>query len=104
MSRGKSRKAHQAEKILVLLLNAPEGHLVSVEEITSTLGAEIKLYRLPSYLWDLKKMGAEVKKTKNGRKIIGFTLVNHEAMLKYSQERGLIAPDPIQLSSNDLVA
>jgi len=103
MSRGKGKKTHQAEKILVILINAKEGEFVSLDEIKQTLSNEIQLYRLPTYLYDLKKNGAEIEKKKNGRNLVAFKLLNRDAMLAYAQDRKLIAPPPVELRAEDMM-
>jgi hypothetical protein len=98
MSRGLSSKPRQAEKLLLIML---DGHVVTEAEIAQTLGGEIQVYRLPTYLWNLKMMGAELVKTKQGRKIVSIQLVNVDAMRSYAQTRGLIAPPPVSLAPSD---
>lgn len=102
MARGKGKKTQQAEKILLVLLNA-QGKEVTIDEIKVTLGAEVQLYRIPTYLWDLKKIGANITKRKTGRNIMGFTLNNIEHMTSYARDRGLLAPPPVTLNPEDLM-
>jgi hypothetical protein len=102
MSRGKGKKTQQAEKLLLVLLNA-QGKEVTIDEVKTTLGAEVQLYRLPTYLWDLKKIGADISKRKAGRSLVGFTLNNTDHMVVYAKDRGLIAPPPVTLNPEDLM-
>lgn len=98
MSRGKSKKPRQAEKLLLCML---DGHLVTEAEMAAVLGSEIEIYRLSTYLWNLKKCGAVIDKTKQGRKVVAFKLLNTEDMTAYAQTRGLLGPAPVVLSPED---
>ena len=101
MSRGKSKKPRQAEKLLVVLL---DGREVSLTEIEATLGTVLQMYRIPSYIWDLKHyMNAQVKTIKQGRNVTAIQLLNVEEMKTYALDRGLIAPPPIELKPEDLM-
>ena len=98
--RGKGKKPRQAEKLLVVLL---DGHVASMDEVTTILGGEIELYRFSAYLWNLRKMGAEIKTITEHRKITAVQLTNTEAMHKYAVERGLVHVQATPLSSNDFM-
>jgi hypothetical protein len=98
MSRGKSKKPRQAEKLLLTML---DGHLVTEAEIATVLGSEIEVYRLSTYLWNLKKVGADIAKTKQGRKVVAIQLTNTDTMTTYAQTRGLLAPAPVALAPED---
>jgi hypothetical protein len=98
--RGKNKKPRQAEKILLVLL---DGHEATMGEIEATLNSQVEVYRISTYLWNLKTRGAEIKKIKVGRKIVAFQLLNVDTMTKYARDRGLIAPLPIALTAEDLM-
>lgn len=98
--RGRSKKISQAEKILLVLL---DGHEAPIGEIETVLGGQIVFARLSAYLWDLKVVGAEVKRNKVGRKVVSVQLVNLDAMTVYMRDRGLIAPIPVVLKAEDLM-
>lgn len=100
MARGQSKKPRQAEKLLLVLL---DGHEVSMTEIETTLGGQVEVYRLSTYLWNLKKRGAEIKKIKQGRKVVAVQLVNTEHMVEYAQSRGLLAAPAVVLTPEDLM-
>lgn len=100
MARGKNKKTAQAEKLLLVLL---DGHEAPVGEIEALLTAHIVMNRFSAYLWDLKQIGAEIKRNRVGRKIVSYQLVNTEAMNAYAQERGLIPPPAVTLSASDLM-
>jgi hypothetical protein len=100
VGRGRSKKISQAEKILVVLL---DGHEAPIGEIETTLGGQIVFARLSAYLWDLKMVGAEVKRNKVGRKVVSIQLMNPEPMVDYARTRGFIAPLPVVLKAEDLM-
>jgi hypothetical protein len=96
--RGKNKNPTQAEKVLLVLL---DGRQVSAAEISGTLGTEIELYRLSSYLWQLEQIGAKIARIKVHRNIAAYQLLNAEEMTKYARARGLLPPDAIVLSASD---
>lgn len=100
MARGQSKRPRQAEKLLLTLL---DGHEVSMAEVETTLGGLIAVYRLSTYLWNLKKRGATIHKVKQGRKVVGLQLLNTESMTEYAKTRGLIAAPAVQLKPEDLM-
>lgn len=102
MGRGKGKNPRQAEKILIVLISANGAH-VTIDEIQKTLGSTLPMYKLPSYFWDLKKMGAQVDRKKNGRNIVSIALINVDEMRVYAINRGLIEPPPVQLKPEDLM-
>lgn len=100
MARGKSKKPRQSEKLLMVLL---DGHEASLSEVETTLGGQIEVYRLSTYLWNLKTEGADIRKIKQGRKIMALQLVNTDVMHQYALDRGLIAPPAVVLNPDDLM-
>ncbi len=84
MARGRNKKASQAEKLLIVLLSGRE---ISLEELEGTLGKQIWMYRLSTYLYDLKKVGAKIGVKKCGRKMIAVQLLNVDEMQKYMNSR-----------------
>ncbi len=102
MGRGLGSKPRQAEKLLIVLI-AANGGVVTLTEITATLGNTFPMYKLPTYLWVLKTMGAVLNKEKKGRNIIGLSLVNAEQMKTYAIARGIVQPPPVELKPEDLM-
>lgn len=98
--RNRGKKTAQAEKILLVLL---DGHEAPIGEILVLLGGQIVMNRFSAYLWDLTQWGAIVKRNKVGRKVVSVQLMNVDVMTEYARERGLIAPTPVVLSSEDLM-
>jgi len=98
MGRGKSTCVTQSEKLLLILL---DGHETSVDEITTCLGGEIVLNRIAAYIWDLKQIGAYIKRNRVGKLIVSYQLDNTEEMHSYALKRGLIAPPIAPLSLSD---
>jgi hypothetical protein len=100
MARGKNKKTAQAEKLLLVLL---DGHEAPVSEIQTLLSSHIVMNRFSAYLWDLKQIGAQIKRNRVGRNIVSYQLVNHEAMTAYARERELIPPPAVVLTASDLM-
>lgn len=74
----KQHRVHQEHKLLVVLSS---GRAVTIEEIESTLGKEIEMYRLSTYIWRLKKFaGAIITAHRQGRKVVSYQVMNPEAM------------------------
>ena len=62
------------EKLLTVMIS---GKPVTKEEIETTLGGEIYMYRLSTYMWHIKTHANGVVKTiKDGRKAAGYQLMN----------------------------
>jgi hypothetical protein len=60
------------------------GKAVTVDEIDATLGKEIHMYRLSTYIWLMKtNANAVVKAIKDGRKITAYQLMNVAEVKKY---------------------
>lgn len=74
----------QAEKVLSLLLS---GKVTPFSQITKQLKNEIAVYRLSVYLWELKKLGANIVRHKEGRKIVALQLKNQKQMQHYMEKR-----------------
>jgi len=98
--RGKNKKAGQAEKLLLVLL---DGHEVPVGEINTLLSSQFVIARISTYFWELRKAGAEIRRNRVGRKIVSYQLLNPEVMTAYARERKLIAPLPVVLTAEDLM-
>ncbi len=99
--RGKNKKTSQPEKLLTILLSGRE---ITLEEINKTLGKEIELYRLSTYLYDLKMMGAQIEKKKLKRKMVGFRLINVDEMSKYMSDRKAVVEKSLQKKLDKLEA
>jgi hypothetical protein len=98
MARGQSKKPRQAEKLLLVLL---DGHEATMAEVETVLGGQIEVYRLSTYLWNLKSKGADLKKIKVGRKVVAIQLLNTDVMAAYALSRGLIAAPVAPLTAED---
>lgn len=74
----------QHEKVLIILANA-KGKPVTVTELQSMESASgYEFYRMSTYMWKLRKMGAEVKVNKNGKNVVSYELTNHDKFTNYS--------------------
>jgi hypothetical protein len=87
MARGKSKNAKTWEKILMVLVNGGE---VKKEQIESTIGYE-HMYRISTELWKIKTRGGVIRTVKDGRKVVGYELVNLKDMKKLLDDRGFSA-------------
>jgi len=72
------------EKIAVVLRSAGQkGLSISPEEIRMAFSSDPKmtalLYRLSTYIYDIRKNGGIVRVHKDGRKVVGYELLNSAA-------------------------
>jgi hypothetical protein len=73
------------------------GKEVTIDEINATLGKEIHMYRLSTYIWLMKtNANAVVKAIKNGRKITAYQIVNVADVKKYLKDIGSTSFTPGQ--------
>ena len=73
-----SKSNRQFEKVFAVFL-AAKGELVSKAYLETNLADSVELYRLSTYVWNMrKKLGADVKVVKEGKLVTGYKLVNHE--------------------------
>ena len=87
MARGKSDKVAPFQKLMLVMAT---GKAVTVEEIDATLGKEIHMYRLSTYIWLMKtNANAVVKVIKNGRKITAYQIVNIDEVKQYLKRNGV---------------
>ena len=87
MPRGKSTKLKPFEKLLTVLVS---GKPVTVEEIDATLGKEIYMYRLSTYIWHIKtNANGVVKAIKDGRKVTAYQIINVKEMEEYLKRTGV---------------
>jgi DNA/RNA endonuclease G (NUC1) len=84
MARGKSSNPIRKERLLQVLAN---GGVITKRQIELTMQYKA-MYRIPTELWKLKKMGAIVKSHKEGRTVIGYELLNAADMRKFLTDRG----------------
>ena len=87
MARGKSDKVAPFQKLMLVMAT---GKAVTVDEIAATLGNEIHMYRLSTYIWLMKtNANAIVKVIKNGRKITAYQIVNVDEVKQYLKRNGV---------------
>jgi hypothetical protein len=73
------------------------GKAVTIDEIDATLGKEIHMYRLSTYIWLMKtNANAVVKAIKNGRKITAYQIVNVADVKDYLKRIGASSFTPGQ--------
>ena len=99
MARGKSSNPIRKERLLQVLAN---GGVITKRQIELTMKYKA-MYRIPTELWKLKKMGAIVKSHKQGRSVIGYELLNAVEMRKLLTDRGFDIL-PLVSDENDVKA
>ena len=94
MARGKSDKLAPFQKLMTVMAS---GKAVTVDEIDATLGKEIHMYRLSTYIWLMKtNANAVVKAIKDGRKITAYQIVNVAEVKDYLKRIGATSFTPGQ--------
>ncbi len=94
MARGKSDKLAPFQKLMTVMAS---GKAVTIEEIDVTLGTEIHMYRLSTYIWLMKtNANAVVKAIKNGRKITAYQVINVDEVKDYLKRVGATSFTPGQ--------
>jgi len=69
-------KVKQFERVLEVLQNASPKS-VSKEDLAAALGKDVEMYRISTYIWEVKnKAGVPVEAIKDGRKVVGFRVVD----------------------------
>jgi hypothetical protein len=87
MARGKSDKLAPFQKLLTVMVT---GKPVTIEEIDATLGKEIHMYRLSTYMWHIKvNANGVVKVIKEGRKAVAYQIMNPDEIKKYLNTTGV---------------
>ena len=99
MARIKSGKPIRKERLLQVLAN---GGLITKRQIELTMQYQA-MYRIPTELWKLKKMGAIVKSHKDGRTVVGYELLNVDEMKKLLAQSGFDTL-PLVSDENDVKA
>lgn len=86
MSR-KTTKFQPFQKLLTVMIS---GKPVTIDEIDATLGKEIYMYRLSTYIWHIKTFAnGVVKPIKDGRKVTAYQLVNVDEVKEYMKRVGV---------------
>ena len=87
MARGKSTKLKPFQKLLLIMQT---GKPVTIEEIDKTLGKDIYMYRLSTYMWHIKtQANGIVKAVKDGRKVTAYQIVNVADVKEYMKRAGV---------------
>jgi hypothetical protein len=75
------------EKLLTVMIS---GKPVTKDEIETTLGGEIYMYRLSTYIWHIKThANGVVKAIKDGRKVTAYQLMNIADVKQYMSRLGI---------------
>ena len=87
MARGKSNKLAPFEKLMTIMVT---GKPITKEEIEATLGNEIHMYRLSTYMWHIKvNANGVIKVIKEGRKAVAYQIMNPDEIKKYMNTTGI---------------
>lgn len=75
------------EKLLTVMIS---GKPVTKDEIETTLGGEIYMYRLSTYIWHIKThANGVIKAIKDGRKVTAYQLMNVADVKQYMSRLGI---------------
>ena len=67
-------KVKQFQKILDILKDASP-NAVTKEELVEKLGTDVAMYRISTYIWEVKnKAGVPVETVKDGRTVVAFKI------------------------------
>jgi len=91
MPRGKSSKIKPYEKLLLVMSS---GKPMSVEDINAVLGNDIHMYRISTYIYEIKvKADGVIKTVKEGRNVLSYQLTNPAEVKKFMDRTGLSKSD-----------
>jgi hypothetical protein len=95
-----SKKVKPFQKLMLVMLS---GNKITKDEIADMIGKDVQMYRLSTYMWEVKNNGGVVKVEKDGRKLSTYQLINVDDCKKYLQKVGIVAIDkPAVESLQDL--
>jgi len=96
-----SKKVKPFQKLMLVMLS---GNKITKDEIADMVGSEIHMYRLSTYMWDIKTYAnGIIKVTKDGRKVSGYQLINADECKQYLQKAGIMVNEkPAVESLQDL--
>ena len=98
MPRGPSHKIKPFQKLLLVMIS---GKPVTVEEIESLLGKELKMYRLSTYIWHIKTLAnGVVRAAKDGRKVVSYQLINVNPTRDYLRRVGVLTNEQVRQLSD----
>lgn len=84
----KKMKLKPFQKLLTVMIS---GKPVTKDEINTLIGHEIFMYRISTYMWHIKTQASGVVKVvKDGRKVVGYQLVNVDEVKAYMQRVGVL--------------
>lgn len=86
----KKYKLKPEDKVLLFLFC---GEVRTKEEIEKALGDQLSMYRISTYIWQLKvDANAIIRSIRDGKKVIAYQLVNPEQIGIYLKIRGIPVP------------
>lgn len=88
----KAVKLKPFEKVLTVMIS---GKPVMKDELDALLGHEIYMYRISTYMWHIKTIAnGVVRVVKDGRKVVGYQLVNIDEVKEYMKRAGVMTYTP----------
>lgn len=92
MTKTKTVKLKPFEKVLTVMIS---GKPVMKTELDELLGHEIFMYRISTYMWHIKTIAnGVVRVVKDGRKVVGYQLVNVDEVKEYMKRVGVMTYTP----------
>ena len=91
----KAVKLSPFQKVMQVLVS---GKPVTKEELQTTLGNQIQMYRMSTYMWLIKtNANGIIKVIKDGRKVSGYQLINTDEVKSYMKRVGILnATAPVE--------
>lgn len=86
------------ERLLMVLAN---GGVVTLDQIQKTMEYDA-MYRIGAELLNMKYRGAVIKAHKDGRKVVGYELMNVTQMMPYLTDRGFNIIPIVDISIKNL--
>ena len=85
----------QFEKVFAVLL-AANGSVVTKADLVTALGESVALYRISTYVWNMRKrLGADIKVEKQGKLVTGYRLMNANKFANVQAVTAVAATVPV---------
>lgn len=87
MPRGKISKIKPFEKLLIVMSS---GKPMTFQDIDAVLGNDIYMYRISTYIYEIKvRANGVIKTVKDGRTVVSYQLTNVAEVKKFMDRTGL---------------
>ena len=95
-------RLNHTQKLVTVMIS---GKVVTSEEIEALLGDQIQMYKLSTYMWAIKtKMNGTIKVIKEGRKVVGYQLMNPKDLFAANKVREYLKQNGTVTKLEDLGA